>query len=212
MADSEFEVRLDRVARAAEAVRAIENVELQAEAFRYLLDSDANVSDAHDGATTHNDPSRQEPEHGASDARVDGDKNSNGRGDDGNTSRVTRKKSGAKKQTFTFDKDLDIYVTSGTTGEPFKSLVSKHFPTTQEHRVVVAVYWLKKELNTAAVKIDQVYTVFKTMGWLVPSDLANTIAKAGSRNFLDSKKRDDIGITTHGENLVEHQLKPEPQA
>ncbi len=57
--------------------------------------------------------------------------------------------------------------------------------------------------------LNHIYTAFKTMAWPVPSDLANASQRAGSKNYLDSKNRDDIGLTTHGENLVEHQLTAE---
>jgi len=197
MSDGDFELRLDRVTRAAEAVKLLDNPELQAEAFHYLLDSGpAKKPSVRDAS----------PDESVED-QVEPDSASGGNGNNG--TKPPRKKSTGKKQSFTFDKDLNIYVTSGVTSTPFKALVAKHYPKTQEHRAVVAVYWLKKERETPAVKIDQVYTVFKTMEWPVPADLANTLAQAGTKGFIDSKKRDDIGITTHGENLVEHVLKPE---
>lgn len=81
-----------------------------------------------------------------------------------------------------------------------------HKPTNLLQKVTVAVYWLSREALVPEVSIDQVYTAFKTMEWPIPNDLANTDQQAGTKNYVDSKNRDNITVTTHGENLVEHEL------
>lgn len=70
----------------------------------------------------------------------------------------------------------------------------------------MCVYWLKHEAGVTPVTLSHVYTAFKTINWPIPADLANAIQRAGTKNYVNSKNRDDIGLTTHGENLVEHQL------
>jgi hypothetical protein len=47
------------------------------------------------------------------------------------------------------------------------------------------------------------------MKWRVPADLANTLQYTASKDgWLDTKKMDDIKVTTIGENVVEHDLPP----
>jgi hypothetical protein len=79
-------------------------------------------------------------------------------------------------------------------------------PKNVEQKVTVCVYWLKHEAGVTPVTLSHVYTAFKTINWPIPADLANAIQRAGTKNYVNSKNRDDIGLTTHGENLVEHQL------
>ena len=194
MADADFEERLQRITRIAEAVRQFDDPSLQAEAYRYLIGGPTHAS--HAGATPQRQSkpstaSQQEPGKSGSGV-VEG--------------RKTARKSAGKKQTFEFMKDLDFYHKSGPSGLPFKEFVDKHPPGDQKEKVTVAVYWLKNEASEEQVSADMVYTAFKTIGWVVPANLMNAIHKAGSSNYLNSKDRDDIVLTTHGENLVEHQL------
>ncbi len=121
-------------------------------------------------------------------------------------------KSAGKKQSFNFDKSIDFYSKSGPSGLNFAEFSAAHPPKNTIHKAVVAVYWLAKELGLDATSVEHVYTAFKTANWVVPSDLVNTLQQAGTKNYLDSKKRDDLRLTTHGENLIEHELKPVVEA
>jgi hypothetical protein len=80
-------------------------------------------------------------------------------------------------------------------------------PGSNQHKCVVAVYYLRHELGLSLIAVDHVYTCFKHMQWRVPSRLANTMAYVSSvHGWLDTRNMGDIKLTTIGENLVEHDL------
>jgi hypothetical protein len=86
-------------------------------------------------------------------------------------------------------------------------LVAQKLPKSNQHKCVVAVYYLKHEINVPSIAVDHVYTCFKHMKWRVPSSLANTMAYVASvHGWLDTRNMADIKMTTIGENLVEHDL------
>jgi hypothetical protein len=51
------------------------------------------------------------------------------------------------------------------------------------------------------------YTAFKELNTKVPTRLATVMSNSAKRHgWLDTGNRDDIKITIHGENFVEHDL------
>ncbi len=80
-------------------------------------------------------------------------------------------------------------------------------PNSIYEKCTVAAYYLKNELSLAAASANHVFTCFKHMKWRVPADLLNSLAYTASRfGWLDTSDRDNIGVTTMGENLIEHDL------
>ena len=192
MSTDDFQDRLDRVQQIAEVIARIDLPEIKVEAFRYLIAAETST-----------------PAGGQKRAPAASTKASGVAGDAEPEKQARRKSNGgSKKQTFTADRDLNFYSKAGPLKTAFKEFVELHSPASNLQKAVVAVYWLKKELEVEEVTIDQVYTAFKTLSWPIPADLANTLQQAGTKNYLDSKKRHDIKLTTHGENLVEQDLKP----
>ena len=118
---------------------------------------------------------------------------------------AVRKSPGAKaKRTYTFDKNLDL-VRGGT--KSFKAFVSEKQPSSLLEKGLVCVYWLTKLAKASApATVDQVYTCFKHMEWPVPPNLANTLAQAGTKGWLDTSKGDDLHVVIAGENHVEHEM------
>jgi hypothetical protein len=89
----------------------------------------------------------------------------------------------------------------------FPTFVSEKKPDGNYEKCTVAVYYLKQELGMATVGVDHVFTCFKAVNWRLPADLENTLALTSHRKgWLDTSNFDDIKITVHGENLVEHDL------
>ena len=91
--------------------------------------------------------------------------------------------------------------------DSFDKFAAQKKPNSNQHRCVVAVYYLRHELDLSPITVDHVYTCFKHMQWRVPSSLANTMAYVASVfGWLDTRNMADIKMTTIGENLVEHDL------
>jgi hypothetical protein len=91
----------------------------------------------------------------------------------------------------------------------FDQFATEKNPGSNQHKCVVAVYYLQRELNLPSITVDHVYTCFKHMRWPVPSSLANTMAYVSSvHGWLDTRNMGDVKLTTIGENLVEHDLPP----
>ena len=91
--------------------------------------------------------------------------------------------------------------------DSFDQFAAKKKPGSNQHKCVVAVYYLRHELGLSSITSDHVYTCFKHMQWRVPASLANTMAYVASvHGWLDTRNMGDIKLTTIGENLVEHDL------
>jgi hypothetical protein len=92
-------------------------------------------------------------------------------------------------------------------GESFDKFAAQKKPDSNQHKCVVAVYYLRHKLDLPSITVDHVYTCFKHMQWRVPSSLSNTLAYVASvHGWLDTRNMADIGMTAIGENLVEHDL------
>jgi len=89
----------------------------------------------------------------------------------------------------------------------FREFAAEKQPASNLEKSVVAVYYLHHELGLSAVTVGHVGTCFKDASWRVPSNFANTLAETASRRgWLDTRSMADINVTTHGENLIEHDL------
>lgn len=100
-------------------------------------------------------------------------------------------------------KDLNLTPKSK---KSFRDFAGETSPPSMLQKCAVAVYYLTHEVSVPAVSASHVLTCFKSVGWRLPADLPNTLQQAGTAGYLDTKKMDDIKITTIGENLVEHDL------
>lgn len=89
----------------------------------------------------------------------------------------------------------------------FKDFVSEKAPSSNPEKCLTAVYYLQNVLGLSKVGANHVYTCFKVEGWRVPSDLVNTLQWAASQEgWFDTKDREEIKVTTHGENHIEHDM------
>ena len=196
----EFQDRVAQIEAVASAVAKFDNPDLQVAAFNYLLR----------GATTPV-PESEEVflDEEVSDETIPDEGNGEQGGGGGDRRGAgTRKRATTKKQTLTFDKTLNFYSTDGELAVGLKGFTEAHPAKNAVHKSVVVVYWLAKELGVSPLGVDHVYSAFKTLAWPIPASLLNTLQKAGTENFLDTKKSTDIKLTTHGENLVEFELIP----
>lgn len=112
-------------------------------------------------------------------------------------------KASKKKETIGLVKDLNLKPSGRP---PFEEFVKEKGPMTMIEKVVVCVYYLSRVAEVGAVSLDHIYTAFKALAWRLPKDLTNTVHQSGSRGWLDTSSRDEITVTTMGENFVEHDL------
>lgn len=81
-----------------------------------------------------------------------------------NKSSAPRKPKAVKAPTFL--DDLDI----GAAEVPLKDFCQSKNPTTDLHKYLVVMAWLKDQLGITNVTIDHIYTCFDWMSWKVPGD------------------------------------------
>ncbi|MGW6200752.1 hypothetical protein ACWF0M_31715 [Kribbella sp. NPDC055110] len=94
----------------------------------------------------------------------------------------------------------------------YKEFSESKKPTSALEKCLVSVYWLSRLTKTPVpTTVDQVYTCFKVAGWAVPTDLVNTLQQAGTKGWLDTKKRDDLKVVVQGENHIEHEMPATPK-
>jgi len=108
------------------------------------------------------------------------------------------------KVTLSIDKSLN---TRPKGKASLQEIVATKKPETDREKVVVCVYYLIKILDLTSVNQNHVYTCYKHINWRLPYNLPNVLRwVASQRGWLDTSNLQDIKITTHGENLVEHDL------
>lgn len=189
MSNDQFDELLKRMTKIAEAVNTFKSEQVQLLAFKMLL----------------NGPDSVETESGDNENGSLGQQNS-----------TTIKKQTAQKQPITknvskkarkivlsIDKDLNLKPKGKKAIDDF---ITGKSPSSLLEKVAVCVYYLQRELNIKDIGYNHVFTCFKHLNWRLPSDLPNTMQQAGTKGWLDTSNSMDLKITTHGENLVEHDL------
>ena len=115
-------------------------------------------------------------------------------------------KAGSKrKESYQIVKDLELSAKNGK--EALKSFYGKKSPTTAMQRNAVFVYYLEKIAKISGVGVNHIYTCYKDVNEKVPGALRQSLLDTSfKKGWIDTKSMDSITITTHGENLVEHEL------
>lgn len=113
-------------------------------------------------------------------------------------------KKSKSRNSITLVKDLNLKPKGK---KSFSSVVEEKKPNSNSEKCTLAVYYLKHEASIDPISVSHVYTCFKSEKWRIPSDFSNALAITASRHgWLDTKDMESIQLTTHGENLVEHDL------
>jgi hypothetical protein len=113
------------------------------------------------------------------------------------------KKSTKRRLSHSIVKDLNL-VPKGK--KSFSDFAKEKAPSSNAEKCLICVYYLQHELNVQA-SADGVHTCFKTMKWILPSNLDNALQWAArQKGWLDTSNMKDIKIATPGENYVEHSL------
>lgn len=202
MSTKELDQLLDRMPQIAEAVGRFSSESVQSEVFRALINAfGTGTTDAPESTRTSGPAAHAQ----------------DGNGGSGNVTTVQSKKTASKvpaaskgKQSFSIDKTLDL-IKGGR--PPFKEFWESKKPTSVLEKCLVSVYWLTRLTNNPVpATVEQVYTCFKSANWAVPNDLVNTLQQAGTKGWLDTKKRDDIKVVVQGENHIEHEMPAKAKA
>ncbi len=184
MSDTEFDLKVERVKKAAEVIATLPSKALQADAFRYLLGEVPMAAPkvkvvANDVATSTDELAPASKE------------------------KRTRRASSGTKTTVTQDRDLDLFPKDKT---PFKEFAATKNPKINDERYPVVVYWLKEIAGHDKATIPQVVTCYRAAGWPLPSDVSNAASKAVNAGYLSSGKTEDLKLSSLGINLVDNDL------
>jgi len=115
-------------------------------------------------------------------------------------------KSSTKKQktTLSIVKNLNL---SPKGKKLIKDFVEAKQPKSDQEKCVVSVYHMQHNLELESIDVNHIFTCYKICNWRVPADLDNTLkVTASQKGWLDTSDGNNIKTTTHGENLVEHDL------
>ncbi|ALF53981.1 hypothetical protein ACX27_15760 [Nostoc piscinale CENA21] len=115
-----------------------------------------------------------------------------------------QKQSSYKPPTMTIVKELNLRPQGKLSWRDF---YAQKQPTTQEHIITVAVYYLKRILEIDKLTPQHVFTCFKDANIRTPKNIPQAMRDIAKRKgWLDTSERGHVKITNHGENFVEHDL------
>ena len=115
-----------------------------------------------------------------------------------------RSPSKKSKASLSIVKELNLSPKGKTSFADFMALKE---PKSDQEKCAAAVFHLQRTLELPGITVNHVYTCYKIMKWRVPANLENTLTvMASQKGWIDTTNLKDIKITTHGENLIEHDL------
>ena len=196
MAEEHFDTLLRKIPRIAEATNLFKSEEVQMAAFSALIGlatSDVSWPPAET-------PKQRAPESQTSKQAT---------GATAESAQKTRKKVADSRGSWVFKKDIDLRPTGK---RAFLDFVAEKQPKTNEDKYVVAVYYLSEILERPLVTIDEIGSIFRlTPIWREPKALDAGLRMASNRQgTLDTSDRNNVFLTPHGRNYVEHDL-PVPE-
>ena len=186
MSETDFDVRVERVRKAAEVIGTLPSRALQAEAFKYLLGDAPTVPVA-----------AEAPAVGVRDATSSG-----------STGDRKARRSSATKTPITQDRDINLFPDGKTS---FKDFAAAKSPTNNDERYAVAVYWLREVAQVGGATVAQVVSCYRAAGWTLPTNVANAASQAVKASYLSSGKADELQLSSIGINLVDTAL-PRPKS
>ena len=100
--------------------------------------------------------------------------------------------------------DLDL--SGGGKVERLKDYFAKYSTNSNLVRNLIFVYYLQNELKISGITIDHVFTCYRDVGVKVPGALQQSLWDTRKKGWLDTKNSEDIKVTVHGLNYLEHDL------
>jgi hypothetical protein len=181
MSDIEFDLRVERVKKAADVIGSLPTKSLQLDAFRYLLGQAV--------VTT------QPPSVPASTA-VD-------EAPDPIVKDKKPRRTSAAKSPISQDRDVVLFPKDK---KSFKDFAAEKAPASHTEKYAVAVYWLREVAGYGEATVAQVVSAYRAAGWPLPAQVANAASQAVKVGFLSSGKADDLQLSSGGINLVDSEL------
>lgn len=122
--------------------------------------------------------------------------------------RTTKRTRGERKPiSYAFVRDLNLRPEGKQTLRDFFAAKAPH---KQQEQITVILYYLTKILGLSGVNANHIFTGFKDVGKRPPGDILGVARNTASRRgWVDSSDSDNLRLTPHGENHVDHDL---PQA
>jgi hypothetical protein len=98
--------------------------------------------------------------------------------------------------------------------QSFEDFIEEKQPKSNEDKYVAAVYYLEAILEISPVTKNEVGTVFRlAKSWKEPSALTKGMQMTSLRKgTLNTSDADNIKLTPHGRNFVDHELPAKPKA
>lgn len=121
--------------------------------------------------------------------------------------RHARKGVYGRKESWSMIKDLNLR----GNGEiiSLRDFYAEKNPSNNMENNTVFVYYLERKLGVTGISVNHVYTCYKDVNQHLPGALLQSLYDTSNRKaWIDTANVDNIRLTTHGENLVEHDLPP----
>lgn len=196
MNEQKLDALLKRMPDIASAVNSFQSEAIQHEAFLALIEAYAGSPPRAARAPVEE---AEAPDTGESSGDGSETPKSTTRG------RKQVRKQGGSKEGFKFARDLDLRPQGKTS---FTDFIADKQPRSNEDKYAVTVYWLKEVLQLPAVSADHVGTVFRLIqGWRESKDVRAALRVTATRKgTIDTANPEDIRVTPHGRNFVDHDL------
>ncbi|MCX5769201.1 MAG: hypothetical protein NTZ09_02840 [Candidatus Hydrogenedentes bacterium] len=202
MLDRELEDLLKSMPRIAEVVNKFKSEEVQKLAFQHLVQSlglEGEVPASQNLATRAKKTPTKRLKRAPKEITAE-----NGKAAE---TRRRRKKSGTVALTMLPDLNL-----RPSKGRSLLDFVKEKSPKTNQELYIVLVYYLEKVLKESNIGLNHIYTCLKQLGRKIPAQLGSTLTTTAARSGrIDTSSLQNLTVTIHGENFVEHDLPPKPK-
>lgn len=91
--------------------------------------------------------------------------------------------------------------------ESLKDFFSKYQSKSNFDSNILMLYYLKNILKEESVGINHIYTCYKHLAIKVPNIKQSLIDTKNRKGWIDSANTDNLQVTIHGENYVEHEMQ-----
>ena len=118
-----------------------------------------------------------------------------------------KSKAGPKNNNPKMVKDLDL--SGRDCGSSLKNFFDQYKVKSNIEKNLIFLYYLKNIMKEDKVGIDHIFTCYRSIGGVkIPGNLEQSIRDTRTnRSWIDYKKMDELSITVHGLNYVEHDIK-----
>ena len=110
-----------------------------------------------------------------------------------------------KKEALSIVKDLDLAEQGYKPS--LKDFFSKYTPRNNFERNLIFVYYLQNIANESAITTDHIFTCYRHVSVKLPRAFKQSLwDTASQKGWIDTSSLEDIKVTTHGMNYIEHEI------